>query len=219
MKLLIPDNETVKLFDTYTKIRETIVRRLQEFKKLGDKNDDRIFEELVFCLLTPQSKARICWNAVLNLRKKGLIKDGQEEEILNELTGVRFKYNKARYIVEARKKFTRNGRIEIKATLQQYKDPIEVREWLVRNIKGLGYKEASHFLRNIGHGKTLAILDRHILKNLKYYRVISDIPGSLTRKRYLEIEKKMQDFSRKIGIPMDHLDLLLWFNETGEVFK
>jgi len=38
-------------------------------------------------------------------------------------------------------------------------------EWLVKNLTGLGYKEAGHFLRNIGSGK-IAILDRHILRNL-----------------------------------------------------
>ncbi|GAJ17855.1 unnamed protein product, partial [marine sediment metagenome] len=30
-------------------------------------------------------------------------------------------------------------------------DEIKLREWVVKNFKGLGYKEASHFLRNIGY--------------------------------------------------------------------
>jgi len=96
---------------------------------------------------------------------------------------------------------------------------VEMREFLVRNIKGMGYKEASHFLRNIGLGENLAILDRHILKNLISLGVIDSIPKTLTRKKYLKIEKKMREFAKDIGIPMAHLDLVLWFKEAGLIFK
>ncbi|MDM7912425.1 MAG: DNA lyase, partial [Methanotrichaceae archaeon] len=82
-----------------------------------------------------------------------------------------------------------------------------------------GYKEASHFLRNIGLGGDLAILDRHILKNLALLGVIDGIPASPSKKMYLEIESKMIEFSRKAKIPMSHLDLLLWYKEAGEIFK
>jgi len=80
-------------------------------------------------------------------------------------------------------------------------------------------KEASHFLRNIGLGKDLAILDRHILKNLKEYGVINEIPKSITKKVYIAIEDKMREFSKRINIPMDELDLLFWSKETGIIFK
>ncbi len=103
--------------------------------------------------------------------------------------------------------------------LTQQKNVFSKREWLVKDVKGIGYKEASHFLRNIGFGKQIAILDRHILKNLKLYGVIGDIPKMLSRKKYFEIEKKMMDFSKEIEIPMSHLDLLFWYKETGEIFK
>ena len=89
----------------------------------------------------------------------------------------------------------------------------------MKNVNGLGYKETSHFLRNIGLGKNFAILDRHILKNLKRYGVIKSIPKTLTRKKYLEIERKMKKFSEKIKIPLAELDLLFWSEETGEIFK
>ena len=100
------------------------------------------------------------------------------------------------------------------------RDVFRTREWLVENIKGLGYKEASHFLRNIGLGKDLAILDRHILKNLKRYGVIDKMPASLgTKKVYLDIERRMLEFSKKINVPPDELDLLFWARQTGFVFK
>ncbi|MBU1630565.1 MAG: DNA lyase, partial [Candidatus Omnitrophica bacterium] len=86
-------------------------------------------------------------------------------------------------------------------------------------VKGIGYKEASHFLRNIGLGENIAILDRHILRNLKELGVIKEILSSISKKKYLEIEGKMKEFSVSANIPMDHLDLVFWYKETGEVFK
>ena len=49
--------------------------------------------------------------------------------------------------------------------------------------------------------------------------MISEVPKSITPKKYKEIEDKMREFSKKIKIPMDYLDLLFWSNETGEIFK
>ena len=206
--------------ELYEMRKRDIERRLKEFKELFENsNDDRIFAELVFCLLTPQSKAKICWKAVENLMEKELLLHGDYEQVLKELRGVRFKENKARYIIEARKTFTRDGKIKIKDIVKSFSNPREAREWLVKNVKGMGYKEASHFLRNMGFGEDLAILDRHILKNLRLLGVVEDMPKTLTKKRYIEIENKMGEFSKDIGIPLSHLDLLFWSKETGEIFK
>ena len=123
--------------------------------------------------------------------------------------------------VEAREKFSENGEIIFKDIIEKkLKDGVIItRDWIVKHIKGIGYKEAGHFLRNIGFGEEVAILDRHILKNLKRFEVIEEIPPSITPKIYHEIEEKMVAFSAKINIPMDHLDFLFWYNEAGEVFK
>ena len=37
--------------------------------------------------------------------------------------------------------------------------------------------------------------------------------------KYLEIEDRMREFSRKVGIPIEELDLLFWSKQTGYVFK
>jgi len=191
----------------YEQRKNEIKQRLIEFVDWG-KDEGKIREELFFCLLTPQSKAKTCHVAICNLREKGLLLRGDIEDVRKHLTGVRFVNNKAQYLIEARNK---------ELSLDRSK-PFETREWLVRNVKGLGYKEASHFLRNIGF-KGLAILDRHILRNLAEYGVIDEIPKTLTRKSYLEIEKKMKNFAKSIEISLDELDLLLWSKETGEIFK
>lgn len=191
-----------------------IESRLDEFRQIRERGDaDEVFVELVFCLLTPQSKARVCWDAVQNLLEKNLLLDGTSDQISGELHGVRFKYRKAEYIVKAR-----DVRDQL-AEISRFDDVYDAREWLVQNVLGIGYKEASHFLRNIGYGESLAILDRHILKNLKLLGVVEEIPKSLLRKTYLEIEKGMRALADEIKIPMSQLDLVMWCKETGEVFK
>ena len=144
---------------------------------------------------------------------------GEANEIQPQLNDVRFGDSKARYIVEARATFTKDGKLFLKSHLSSFGNPFELREWIVENVKGLGYKEASHFLRNVGLGDEFAILDRHILRNLKRLDVIVEVPVSITKKRYLEIEEKLRRFSREIGIPLADLDLLFWSRETGWIFK
>ncbi|MFW6040296.1 MAG: N-glycosylase/DNA lyase [Thermoplasmatota archaeon] len=202
----------------YSKIKKEIESRLNDFKKVWEEGDERVFHELIFCLFTPQSKAKVCWNTVKKLKEEQLL-SAEEEEIAEEIKKVRFRFNKAGYLVEAREKFVEESSISLKEKIRSFSDQKKAREWIVNNVKGLGLKEASHFLRNIGMADNLAILDRHILKNLDDMDVIEAIPKTLTKKRYLEIEEKMKSFSEYIDIPLAHLDLLLWYRETGEIFK
>ncbi len=208
-----------ELREIYKKIRPEIETRLNEFKKVYEQDDREILFELLFCLLTPQSKARVCWRCIEEIKTQNVLSSPDPQEILEYLTGVRFKYKKSQYIVQAILRFSKNGKICIKEQLEGFKSPYEIRVFLVKTIKGLGMKEASHFLRNIGKGDDIAILDRHILRNLHRFNVIDEIPKTLSKGKYLSIEEKMRKFSRDIQIPMDHLDLLLWYREAGEVFK
>lgn len=212
--------EIEDLKNTYLVYKREIISRLKDFKQIWEQGTEcDIFTELIFCIFTPQSKAKSCWTAVTNLRDKKLLFNGSACSISKKINIVRFKNKKSEYTVNARKLFKSGDKISIKSKISKFSIPFEAREWLVKNVKGLGYKEASHFLRNIGLGEKLAILDRHILKNLKLMGVINKIPSSLSRNQYLEIEKGLDKFAKKIKIPMSHLDLLLWCKETGEIFK
>jgi len=205
------------LHELYRPIKPQIEARLSDFRRIWEKASDvELFRELAFCLLTPQSKAKTCWKAVQRLERKCLMGKVEPSLVSEELVGVRFNQRKAEYICLARSRF---DAASLRETLASFSSPAAAREWLVDNIKGLGYKEASHFLRNIGLGENLAILDRHILKNLALLGVIDEVPSSPTKRLYLDIEKKMTAFSRQAEIPMGHLDLLLWYKEAGEVFK
>lgn len=205
----------------YFEIKEDIEKRLKEFKEVWEKGDNKdIYVELSFCILTPQSKAVNAWKAITTLRDNGLLFSGSAEEMVEYLNIVRFKNNKAKYLVELREKMKDDeGKIITKDFFLKFQDIKEAREWIVKNIKGMAYKEASHFLRNVGFGQEISILDRHILRNLVRLEVIDEVPKSITPKLYLEIEKKMKDYCSYVNISMDSLDLLLWYLEAGEIFK
>jgi len=215
----IADNYEQEILTLYKSIKPEIVKRISDFRNIWrDSDNNALFTELSFCLFTPQSSARQCWKAVNILIEKDLLFNGGWEDISREINIVRFRNNKAKYLVEAREKFccSTDG---LRECLDLNSDQFEKRAWLVKNVKGMGFKEASHFMRNIGIGDKLAILDRHILKNMKLLGVIDEIPESITEKVYLSLEKKLTDYSKRFRIPMEHLDFVLWYKEAGEVFK
>ena len=195
-------------------IRKTAIRaRLTDFASVDQKE---YFYELVYCLLTPQSSAEHADRAVASLREAGFAEHGWDPEtcLRNPARYIRFHKTKARHLLKARMDFP-----GILTALTNGYSPVELREWLVRNVRGFGYKEATHFLRNIGRNGGLAILDRHILRNLKRLGVIRSVPDAMTKKLYLAIERKFGTFAEQIGIPLDELDLLFWSMETGEIRK
>ncbi|HPN73055.1 MAG TPA: N-glycosylase/DNA lyase [Candidatus Omnitrophota bacterium] len=206
------------LVKEHSKRKTAIRRRLDDFRKVWGLPDRKIFAELCFCICTPQSKAVYCDEAVRGLERSGVLFTGEENDIRRGLVRVRFPNNKSRFIREARDTFTSRGRIEIKKHID-VADITGTRERLVNKVKGIGYKEASHFLRNIGHGSDIAILDVHIIKNMIRYGLIEDKPSCISRGCYMDMEEKLRAFSKKTAIPMDEMDILFWSMETGVIFK
>jgi len=193
--------------------RTEIRQRLEEFRRVVP---EEYFYELVYCLLTPQTSAEHADRVIFSLRAAGFRERGfdPEREFRHASHYIRFHRTKARHVQEARQKFP-----EIEAALRVGRPALEMRDWLVRNVKGLGYKEATHFLRNIGRNEGLAILDRHILRHLRKLGVIRSVPQSLTGSRYLKVERRFQEFADQVGIPVDELDLLFWSLATGSIRK
>ena len=202
----------------YESKKADIKKRLEDFRNVWLKSNDReLFAELAFCLCTPQSKASASELAIKRASSTNILFVGRPEDIEPYLTqtGVRFAKHKSNYIAEAREYFRKNGEIKIKQKLNT-EDILGLRNWLAENIKGLGMKEASHFLRNIGFGKDVAILDRHILRSLVKYKVIPEVPKTISKQKYLEIEHKVREFSKQANIPLDALDMVFW-SEYGSL--
>jgi N-glycosylase/DNA lyase len=195
-------------------IKEVIDKRILEFKKLGNRNSNEIFKELCFCLMTANFSAK-GGIKIQNALGNELI-DLPENQLAIRLKslGHRFPNARAKYIAGCRE-----FKEKIKEKLKSFSEDEERREWLVENIKGIGMKEASHFLRNIGYSN-IAIIDFHIVDLLVANGLIEQPKSkSFTRKRYIEIEQVLKKLSDKVGIKLGELDLYLWYKETGEVLK
>lgn len=204
----------------YEEKRDAIAARLAEFQRIGHGDERRLFEELCFCLLAIQSKARSADSAVRGLSRGGLLWKGRTGDIASYLRHrTRFHNHKATYIVRARDRFFSGEGPSLENLLDSFAWASDARAWLAHEVHGLGLKEASHFLRNVGRGEALAILDRHVLRNLAWHGVLGPSGGSLTPRRYFVFEDRMARFADDVGIPMGVLDLLFWSRETGEIFK
>lgn len=208
-----------EILKIHKEIKKGIEKAIKGYKKAWKGTEKEVFAEMAFCILTPQSKAKNAWQAISNLVENGLLYEGEPEEIVDFLNIVRFKNNKSRYLVELRELMTKDGKLQPKKILSEIGDTFEKRKWILKNIKGMGLKEANHVLRNLGFGENIAILDRHVLRNLKALNVIDEIPKTVTEKKYYEIEEKMREYSEFSKIKMDELDLVLWYKEAGEIFK
>jgi N-glycosylase/DNA lyase len=216
------------LQDYWGEHRKSITRRLNEFDTMKNAPGSRIFTEFCFCILTPQSNAVVCDAAMVELDKKGLLSDpvSRRNELERVIRNVRFWRNKAKYIIRAWQRFYSNGENHLKQEIIKHNKIVnnnrELRNWLRGEARGIGIgmKEASHFLRNIGYGKGLAIVDRHIIRCLRELGVIGEEEKVLrSEKDYLELEERMADFSSRTGIPLEELDMLLWSARTGYIFK
>jgi N-glycosylase/DNA lyase len=202
--------------------QQEIRRRLHEFRDVWSKGSDaRLWEELVFCIFTAGASARMGLRAVEAIRP--LLMDGNREDMtlaLQRAGAHRFPVERPGYIVVTRAYLREHCDMALRKKLQSFADPIERRDWLAqeKQVKGLGYKEASHFLRNIGLSG-YAILDKHVMSCLMDLKVVETPKPPGNRTRYLETEERLQAFARNIGIDFDELDLVLWSMKTGEVLK
>ena len=203
------------LLDSITQLKSSEIRnlinsRIQEFSQIKSSTIDKIFNELCFCIMTANCSAEQC------IRVHEKINGGfnylSQEQLTDKFKefGDRFPNIRSKYITEA---------IDFKEELENIisSQETDIRDWLVKNIKGLGYKEASHFLRNIGY-KNYAIIDFHIVDLLVKYNLIKK-PKTMTKRKYLEIEGILQNLGEKVALNLAELDLYLWYMETGKVLK
>lgn len=196
-------------------IKNIIEGRIREFIENRFGDNEKWFIELTYCILVANTSAKSGLKCIEELKKGRTLFDGSTEEIEQILrkTGYRYPRKRSEYISEAR------GIIKkIRYHVENAKDPEYRRIWLIKNVKGLGMKESSHFLRNIGYFN-YAIIDRHVIKVLNRYGIIDLNIGKLNAKKYLEIEEILKSLAAKIDLELGILDLYLWYMDTGEILK
>jgi N-glycosylase/DNA lyase len=192
-------------------ISNIVNKRIKEFKDVNKLSNDDLFKELCFCILTANFSAERSIKIQEEL-SECFLNDSEEELSLKlKLKGHRFPNARAKYI---------SNSINCKNSLSEvvkFHDNSALRDWIVKNVKGLGYKESSHFLRNIGFDD-FAIIDFHIIDILVENNIIEK-PKYLSKKNYIQIEKILRKIAKKTGLSLAELDLYLWYMETGKILK
>ncbi|SMD30627.1 N-glycosylase/DNA lyase [Picrophilus oshimae] len=193
-------------------IQGNLIRsRISEFKRLKKSDKYTLFKELSFCILTANTSAE------LGLKCQAYINDGfyrlDYNDLREELIKVHYRfYNKrASYIIGAR------DIIDDLEYIVNMDDHFRAREILIERVKGIGYKEASHFLRNVGIFD-FAILDKHIIKFMKNNYYIK-YENNSSRRRYLENEIVFNELAKKFNMEPGVFDLYIWYIETGKILK
>lgn len=205
------------ILDQVDELRKSSFRKLveakqKEFISAGMSTKEFIFGELCFCILTANTSAE------LGLKIQSRISPEQfltlpESDLRNTLKKYRYRFYNTRSAFISRNRWV----MDDLPGILRWKDRDEAREYLVGNLYGIGYKEASHFLRNTGIFD-FAILDKHIL------RILSDDLGIETGKisqknRYKTIEERFRDISKSFDMSPGVLDLYLWKIATGKLLK
>lgn len=194
-----------------TNISFRINNRIKQFKNINKDSNDELFKEMCFCLLTANYNAEKCIKIQNEIGEYFLTDSKEELKKKLKNYGHRFPNTRSDYISESLK-----YKDKLKEIIQFHDNKV-IREWIVNNVKGLGFKEASHFLRNIGFDD-YAIIDFHILDILASNKLIEK-PKTITKKKYIEIEDLLRKLAKKTGLTLAELDLYLWYIETGKILK
>ena len=210
----------------------------------------KILSEMFFCILTANFDAEKTIFIQKNLNSCFFNCSLKDLKFNLKKFSYRYPNVRAEYIFLARKKFYENIKEEfgfdnIKSLIKSFKDINDVnikvlygfdedsfllRDFFVSNVKGFSYKEASHFLRNIGF-KQFSIVDFHIIDILKKHSFLEENAfvytsgknkgkrKSLSKKDYYFVENILKNIAKKLNLNLSELDFYLWYLETGKILK
>jgi len=109
-------------------------------------------------------------------------------------------------------KIYKENRLTLKNILDSCRNEYEARDIIVNNTIGIGYKQASLFLRNILYSENLAILDTHIIRYMRLLNMVeNELSINLSNKyTYLKLENVLRNYAELKDKSMSSLDLAIW---------
>lgn len=208
------------------------VRDIQRSLKWQDFREYILWRELASCIMGSRIQFELAKSAVYHLDKTGLLRMFQTEKRFSvtqglvsrelrksiylplKLNGQKRSYTfssiRARQLSETAKTIYGNNQT-IKSLLRSGKDEYATRILLVNTASGIGPKQASLFLRNIGYANNLAILDSHVLRFMDYVKIAKILPNSITNlSSYEKIETKLRHYADSMKFEMSCLDTAIW---------
>lgn len=217
------------------KLEDTVFEVSQEAKNLlpnmptvtGETN---LLSELILCILSSQDKYELALSAVKKMRAKNILsvpKSKKEAKVLVDKIRktlsspvdfivaeksysrkLRFFEKKTSYIERTIENVYLNG-LTLGALIGQKESPESTRDVVIKYCCGLGPKQASMFLRNIGYHSDYAVLDKHIIDYMNLMGLVR-IQGYSNMSTYRVIEEKFKNYACQNNIDLLHLDIAIW---------
>ncbi len=215
-------------------VGKEIEARYQDDKRWSDHTENQLWFELVSCILGSRTCFETAQTCASHISQKGLLDfstilgnpEESERELAYELSrpifpsshrnqGCRYRYPRSRsnYIVRTAIAVYRDSSTGLRDVLNDHPDEREAREVIKEKAIGVGFKQASLFLRNVSHSKDLAILDSHVLRYMGLLRLIENDPRELnlsSRRVYMNLERALQEYGEAARLSLSVLDLAIW---------
>lgn len=187
------------------------------FSRLSSNED--VWQSLVFCILSSQVRTSVAAKATQDVIEEVRFFDAPIscDEVYRRakiaLIGAKYRFPdlKSRQIASSWFAFA-----QIKEVLYEFLDSfsteLEAREAIARLFPGVGFKQASMFLRDVGYASRLCVIDTHLL----WYcgRMGRRHQGAMTARKYLEIEEFLLGQSDALGVCPRVFDSAIWVAVT-----
>lgn len=196
-----------------------------------DLGEDGLWRELVACILGSRVRYEVAYSAVERMETANLFSNTRsltncsnyKKDILSALSesngsedvcGIQNRYpfprvRASQISLAAETLYSSGG--TIRGLLEKARDERELRRHFALNVAGLGPKQASLFLRNIGYAAQVAVLDVHVLTYMDWVGLTKSLVRAVrTIHQYEMLEDAFVEHSRSSGFPPDRFDLAVW---------
>lgn len=219
------------------KIHDTVLRVSYEAQTIVPsmpvvRSENKLLSELVLCILSSQEKYEVALSAMKELQNQNALRVPKNKNEFREIKSqikstlqnpieyksnektysrrLRFFVKKAQYIIGTIENIYLND-LTIREILRQEECIQETRKNIISYSYGLGPKQASMFLRNIGYHSEFAVLDKHVIDYMKLMGLTSVSETSFSNiSAYQKMEMKLKSYAESFNLNLLHLDLAIW---------
>lgn len=206
----------------YPDIEKEVFLKNKE-KGIGDER--YLWWELSCCLLSSQVPYSVAVAAANAIDRHGILYEQSASILLDEteLSRIlkdevvvdgkkrtyRFYLSRAKQLAAAHQVIRACG--GLKAVLCDIENMERTRDWFIQNVPGLGPKQASMFLRNIGVSYDFAIIDRHVIQYMGMMNLsTNDANAALGLSGYKRDEFLLKAHAERMGVVVGLMDWAIW---------
>ncbi len=195
------------------------IRPISDDNKWSSMTETQLLFELISCILGSQVTYETALVAANKINRAGLLKSPMKQYSFSEFessvfhvltTSYRFAATKSNYIARTVWALYSDGG-NIYDLLNKLGSAGGARHAIGQIATGIGPKQGSLFLRNIGYTDELAILDKHVLQFMFMVRLLDRKQPSISYFRtYEKYEDKLRSYASSLGLSLGRLDYAIW---------